>query len=186
MEPTDTPAAAASPPPDPPRNDNPARDTWVASLLDPAFDKAHENWRAACDRYVATRALADLAKLPTLPEQWPTLWRLRPLTAIARTLVYSNTNLVGQRHTALRLALVARVDGPRTYVDGAVANCKEERLAHLRGAAVPQVEEAAIDAQVNEFGGLWLDEIGEIVIHRTNAPRKVYLPFPQPLPSQLL
>lgn len=168
-----------------PQNDNPAKDTWVASLLDAAFDRQHPDWPDLRDRYAQTRAVADLARLPTVPELAPALWRLRPLSAVARTAIYAQTSLAAQRLTALRFALVARVDGPRSYgPDGVQGN--ETRFPLVKGAAVPQVEDAAIDAQAAELGGLWLDEIGEVVIHRTNAPRRVYLPFPLLLPSTVL
>lgn len=183
MDPTDAPAP---PPPEPPRNDNPARDTWVCSLLDAAFDREHAEWPALRDRYANTRAVADLAKLPALPGQWPALWRLRALSAVARTSFFAQASLGAQRLTALRLALVARVDGPRTYAEGGVTGCTEKAFPRLKGAPVPQVEDAAIDAEMNELGGLWLDELGELVIHRTNAPRRVYLPFPLLLPSSVL
>lgn len=190
MEPTDTaPAdteAPAAPPPEPLRNDNPARDTWVCTLLDAAFDREHEEWPALRDRYANTRAVADLAKLPALPGQWPALWRLRALSAVARTSFFAQASIGAQRLTALRLALVGRVDGPRTYAADGVTGCVEKALPRLKGAPVPQVEDAAIDAQLDEYGGLWLDELGEVVIHRTNAPRRVYLPFPLLLPSSVL
>lgn len=168
-----------------PQNDNPSRDTWLASLLDPAFDRDHPDWPELRDRYAQTRAVADLARLPTVPEQHPVLWRVRALSAVARTAIYAQTSLAAQRLTALRFALAARVDGPRAYGPDGVQGA-EVRFALVRGAAVPQVEDAAVDAQASEFGGLWLDELGEVVIHRTNAPRRVYLPFPLLLPSTVL
>jgi hypothetical protein len=173
-------------PPAPLRNDNPARDTWIASLLDPAFDRNHREWPERRDRYTATRAVADLAALPTLPEQFPSLWRVRALSAVARTGIYAQATVTAQRLTALRFALVARIDGARTYGPDGVTGCAERAFARVKGAPVPQVEDAAIDAEMNEFGGLWLDELGEVVIHRTNAPRRVYLPFPLLLPSSVL
>lgn len=186
MDPDKLPEPVAEAPAAPLRNDNPARDTWIASLLDPAFDRDHLEWPARRDRYAATRAVADLAALPLVPELLPALWRVRALSAVARTGVYAQASLGAQRLTALRFALVARVDGPRTYAPDGVVNCTERAFPRVKGAAVPQVEDAAIDAEMSELGGLWLDEIGEVVIHRTNAPRRVYLPFPLLLPSSVL
>jgi hypothetical protein len=170
----------------PPQNDSPARDAYVATLADPAFDRDHADWPALSDRYVRTRALADLARLPTRPGLWPTLWRIRPLSVAARATAHSSAAVSLQRLWGARLGLVARVDGTRVYGDGAVSDCQEKRLDTYPGSAPPQVKDEALDAQVAEFGGDWLDEIAEVILHRTNsAPRKL-LPFPQPPASALL
>jgi hypothetical protein len=170
------------------RHDNPARDTWVASLLDPALDRDHPAWPAARDRYARTRAIADLAALPTIPDQWPTLWRLRPLTSVARAAALSSTSTVLQRLSAVRFGVVARIEGPRSYdpARGTVGDCAEVALPTADGAQVPQITAAAVDAQTETHGGLWIDEVGEIILHRTDLPPRRYLPFPLPLPSALL
>lgn len=167
------------------RHDNPARDAFVASLLDPALDRDHPTWPAARDRYARTRAVVDLAALPTLPDQWPTLWRLRPLTSVARAAALSNASIVLQRLSAVRFSVVARIDGPRTYepVKGTVSDCAETMLPLHEGAQIPQISGPAVDAQTETHGGLWIDEIGEVVLHRTDLPPRRYLPFPLPLPS---
>lgn len=170
------------------RHDNPARDAFLASLLDPAFDRAAPGWAALRDRYAKTRAVADLAALPTLPDQWPTLWRVRALGAVARAAALTNTSTVLQRLSAVRFGVVSRIDGPRTYDpgNGVVVNATESPLAVAEGAQLPQLATAAVDAQVETHGGLWVDEIGEAILHRTDLPPRRYLPFPCPLPSSLL
>lgn len=170
------------------RHDNPARDAFVASLLDPAFDRDAPGWAAARDRYAKTRAVVDLAALPVLPDQWPTLWRVRPLSSVARAAALSNSSVVLQRLSAVRFGVAARIDGPRAYdlSRGGVTECVEVALATTEGAQIPQITAAAVDAQTETHGGLWIDEIGEVILHRTDLPPRRYLPFPLPLPSALL
>lgn len=167
------------------QNDSPARDAYVASLGDLAFDREHADWPALRDRYIQTRALADLARLPTQGGLWPVLWRIRPLTVAARATAHSSPAVSLQRLWAARLGLVARVDGARIYGDGAVSDCQEKRLDTHPGANPPQVKDEVLDAQVQEFGGDWLDEIAEVILHRVNASPRKLLPFPQP-PLSLL
>jgi hypothetical protein len=64
-----------------------------------------------------------------------------------------------------------------------VGDCAETALPLFEGAQVPQITAAAVDAQTETHGGLWIDEIGEVVLHRTDLPPRRYLPFPLPLPS---
>lgn len=169
----------------PPQNDSPARDAYVASLADPAFDRAHADWDALRDRYVETRALADLARLPVRPGAWPTLFRVRPLSVSARATAHSSPAVSLQRLWAARLGVVARVDGPRVYGDGAVSDCTEKRLATHRGSNPPQATDEELDAMVQEFGGDWLDELAEVILHRANTSPRKLLPFPQPPLSAL-
>ena len=169
----------------PPQNDNPGRDAYVASLADPAFDRAHADWGALRDRYVETRALADLARLPVKPGAWTTLFRVRPLSVSARATAHSSPAVSLQRLWAARLGVVARVDGPRVYGDGAVSDCQEKRLATHRGSTPPQATDEELDALVQEFGGDWLDELAEVILHRANTSPRKLLPFPQPPLSAL-
>lgn len=169
----------------PPQNDNPARDAYVASLADPAFDREHPDWLELRDRYVETRALADLARLPVKPGCHPTLWRIRPLTVAARATAYSTAAPSLQRLWAARLGLVARVDGPRVYGDGAVSDCAEKRLDTHRGSNPPQVKDEALDEAARQFGGDLLDELADVILHRANTSPKKLLPFPPPPPSAL-
>ncbi len=170
----------------PPQNDSPARDAYVATLSDSAFNRDHDDWPALRDRYIQTRALADLARLPVLPGRWPTLWRIRPLTVAARATAHSSPAVSLQRLWAARLGLVARVDGPRTFGDGVIGDCQEKRLDTYPGSSPAQVKDEALDAQVQEFGGDWLDEVAEVILHRVNTSPRKLLPFPQPPASALL
>lgn len=172
--------------PSPPQNDSPARDAYVATLADPAFDRAHGDWPALRDRYIQTRALADLARLPTLGGLWPVLWRIRPLSVAARATAHSSAAVSLQRLWAARLGLVARVDGARVYGDGAVSDCQEKRFDAYPGSSPPQVKDEVLDAQVQEFGGDWLDEVAEVILHRVNSSPRKLLPFPPPPASALL
>jgi hypothetical protein len=170
----------------PKRHDNPSRDLWVASLLDPAFDHEHKTWKEARDRYSETRSTADLAALPLLPNQRPTLWKLRALSIAARSLVLGASTISGQRLNALRLALVERADGATVQLDGTITGATPTTLACIEGAALPQVKDEALQSAADEWGGVWLDELGDVVLHRMDLPPKRYIPFPLPLPSALL
>lgn len=171
--------------PIPKRYDNPARDAFIASVGDPAFDRAHKDWPVLRDRYADTRSVADLAALPTLPEQWPTLFRVRALSVAARATCYAAPSVPAQRVNALRLGLVARVDGPRTYADGAVAGCAETAFATVPGAALQQVAEEALDGVAALLGGDGLDELADAILHRADANPRRMLPFPLPPRSVL-
>lgn len=169
----------------PPQNDNPGRDAYVASLLDPAFDREHADWPDLRDRYVETRALADLSRLPVKPGTWPSLFRIRPLTVAARATAHSSPAVSLQRLWAARLGVVSRVDGARVYGDGTVSDCNEKRFATHRGSNPPQVTDEELDALLREFGGDLLDELAEVILHRANTSPRKLLPFPQPPPSAL-
>lgn len=172
---------------EPKRYDNPARDAWVASVGDPAFDREHPEWIARRNRYADTRSVADLAALPVLPEQQPQLWRVRPLTTAGRATAYTSGASSLQRITALRLGLVARIDGPRTYdtVSGTVGGAAEVPLAQLAGAALAQVTDAALDEAGAHLGGDGLDELADVILHRADASPRRMLPFPLPPRSAL-
>lgn len=172
---------------DPKRFDNPARDAFVASVGDPAFDRSHKEWETLRNRYADTRSIADLAALPVLPEQWPQLWRVRPLTTAGRATAYTSGASSLQRITALRLGLVARIDGPRTYddVNGTVGGATEVALAQLAGAALAQVTEAALDEAGAHLGGDGLDELADVILHRADVSPRRMLPFPLPPRSAL-
>lgn len=169
------------------RYDNPARDAYVASLGDPAFDRSNPAWPALRDRYIDTRSIADLAALPVLPEQWPTLWRVRPLTVAGRAMAYASTSPSLQRLNAVRLALVARVDGPRIYdaAEGRVSGCTESEAPQMANVAVAQALESAVDAAHALLGGDGLDELGDVILHRASGNPRRMLPFPLPPPSAL-
>lgn len=170
------------------RYDNPARDAYVASIGDPAFDRASPAWPALRDRYVDTRSIADLAALPVLPAQLPTLWRVRPLTVAGRAMAYASSSASLQRLNAVRLALIARVDGPRTYdaAEGRVTGCTEVEAQQMANTAVPQAHESAVDAAAALLGGDGLDELGDVILHRASGNPRRMLPFPLPPPSVLL
>jgi len=168
------------------RHDNPARDLLVASLTDPAFDHAHATWREASARYGETRAFADLAALPLLPNQRPTLWKVRPLSIAARAIVLGASTAASQRLNALRLGLVERLDGALVQLDGAVTGATPTALPCIEGAALPQVKDEALQAAADEWGGVWLDELADVILHRMDLPPRRYIPFPLPLPSALL
>lgn len=168
------------------RHDNPARDLLVASLTDPAFDRAQPTWREASARYGETRAVADLAALPLLPNQRPTLWKVRPLSIAARAIVLGATTVASQRLNALRLGLVERLDGALAQFDGTVTGATPTALQTIEGAALPQVKDEAIQAAADEWGGVWLDELADVILHRMDLPPRRYIPFPLPLPSVLL
>lgn len=172
----------------PKRYDNPARDAWVASVGDPAFDREHEAWPALRDRYVDTRSVADLAALPTLPGQWPTLWRARALSVGARATCYSATSVAAQRLNALRFGLVSQVDGPRAYepAEGRVSGCAEKPFDVVPGAVFPQAADAGLDALAALVGGDGLDELADVILHRADSNPRRLLPFPLPPRSALL
>jgi len=173
--------------PTPKRYDSPARDAFIASVGDPAFDREHPAWVALRDRYVDTRSIADLAALPVLPEQQPQLWRVRPLTTAGRATAYTSATPSLQRITALRLGLVSRVDGPRTYdaVNGTIGGATEIALAQMPNAPLPQVTDAALDEASSQLGGDALDELADVILHRADASPRRVLPFPLPPLSTL-
>lgn len=168
------------------RHDNPARDLLVASLTDPAFDHAHPTWREASARYGETRAVADLAALPVIPGQLPTLWRVRPLSIAARASVLGTSSVAVQRLFALRFGLVERLDGAAVQANGNPVGGTTTALATVDGAAIAQTRDEAIQAAADEWGGVWLDEIADVILHRMDLPPRRYFPFPLPLPSALL
>ena len=164
-------------------HDNPARETHVASLADPSFDHAHADWPKLRDAYARSRSLADLAKLPRLAEQPLTLWRLRPLSVAARSAVFASAAESMQRLSAVRLGVVARLDN--ATVEGGAVKGAETVLPAIEGG-LPQVQDPALQAEVDAWGGLWVDELGDVIIHRTNLPPRRFFAFPLPLPSALL
>lgn len=182
-----TEAAATPTPPAPKRYDNPARDAFIASVGDPAFDRSHPAWVNLRDRYIDTRSIADLAALPVLPEQWPQLWRVRPLTTGGRATAYTSATPSLQRITALRLGLVSRVDGPRTYdaVNGTIGGATEIALPQVPNAPLPQVTDAALDEASAQLGGDALDELADVILHRADGSPRRMLPFPLPPRSAL-
>ena len=181
---TSTPPAA--PPLPPKRNDHPARDLWVGSLLDPAFDRAHASWKETSARYSETRAAADLRAMPVILGQRPTLWRLRPLSITARQTVLTSTSYPMQRLLALRLGLVERVDGAELSPEGAPVGVVPVVLKGIEGSVTPQLTDEAMQGEVDAWGGYWLDEIADVILARMDLSPRRYLPFPLPLPSALL
>lgn len=167
------------------KHDNPARETFVASLLDPAWDRSHAAWPAARDAYIATRSLAALAAIPIAAGQAPVLWRIRALSVAARAACYGSSLASVQRLSALRHGLVARLDGPR-FIDGRVEATRETIFDTIPGAPLPTVPDSVLQTQVDEWGGLWVDEIGDVIIHRADLPPSRFVRFPLPLPSALV
>lgn len=165
--------------------DNPARDTFVASLTDPAFDRAHASWRDLSRRYAETRAVADLAALPCRDGLVPTLWRIRALSVSARAGCYTSSIASLQRLQAVRFGLVARLDNAR-FIAGKVEATSERIFEPIKGISVAQVSDDDIQAQVESFGGVWVDEIGDIILHRADLPPSRFVRFPLPLSSALV
>jgi hypothetical protein len=157
---------------------NPTHATYVASVLDPAFNTSTTEGRAALDVYASTRELADLAKIPLAGGDRPTLWKVKALTAEQRAIVLSNTFAGMRALDATRFAVIARLEGATVGANG-IEGGKETAL-ETSGEKSPMLTEKALAAEVEIAGGAWVDEIGSVVIHRANLHPRRFRPFTLP------
>jgi hypothetical protein len=177
------------------RFDNPARDTFLASVADPAFAvptldefarlsgderAAGERARALLNTYAESRSLADLAAIPLRGAEKPVLWRVRAINAEQRALVNSNRLPALADLDAARFGVVARVEGATVTPEGTVTGGTETKLAQTEGARLPTITDAAIDGETSLAGGTWVDEMGAAIRHRSDQHPRRCLPFPLP------
>jgi len=177
------------------RYENPARDTHLASVLDPAFavpgtdelarltgdERAEgERRRALLNTYAESRSLADLIAVPTRGTERPVLWRVRALGVEQRALVNSNRLPALADLDAVRFGVVARIEGATITPDGAVQGGTETKLALTEGARLVTITDAAIDGEMAVGGGTWVDEMGAAIRHRSDQHPRRCLPFPLP------
>lgn len=162
-------------------HDHPARDTFVASILDPAFDTSTLEKRALLDAYAASRDLADLAVVPTVAGQTSVLWKVRPLTATQRGVVNSNRHEGLSDVDALRYAVVARIEGAQVLLlDDGGAWVNGGVVTELRRGDNGLVTDEALAAELEIGGGVWVDELGAVIRHRSNLHPRRFLPFTLP------
>lgn len=177
------------------RYENPARETFIASALDPAFDvpttdelarltgderAEGERRRALLNTYAESRSLADLAAIPLRSNERPVLWRVRALGAEQRALVNSNRLVANADLDAVRFGVVARIEGASITADGAVTGGVETKLALVPGARLVSITDEAIDGEVAIAGGTWVDEMGGAIRHRSDQHPRRCLPFTLP------
>lgn len=158
--------------------DNPARDTYVASYLDPAFDTSTPEGLAALDAYARTRALADLAKVPLVEHTRPVLWRVRALTAQERAIVVSNRTPPMADYDAVRYAVIERIEDAVVTPEGRVEGGRPTLLARDKASGLATAE--ALAAEMDVAGGAWIDEMGGVIRQRTDMHPRRLLPFRLP------
>ena len=179
-----TATASAAPVRDDGVTSNPARELWVAQCADPgdpAFDTAHPQFAVCLARYIRTRSLDDLAKVPVLPGLRPALYLLRPLRTSERTDVLNQPGEALQRFVAVCTA-VHKVLVGASIADGKVSGGTVVEATVSKGGALPMADAAWMDRLSEEAGGQIVDELGALVIQRANvhptARGSYRLPYP--------
>lgn len=147
----------------------------VVSLADPALDRAHLWWPELSARYARTRHPDDLIALPRLLGARPTRWTLRAVSVAARALILSAPTVAQQQLLALRFSLAAVSDETGARL-----------LPVIPQSAPPQVADATIESEILAvWGGVVLDELGDVALHRLDLQPRSFVPFPRPPRSVL-
>lgn len=129
----------------------------VTGKGDPAFDRAHPDYRAAVVRYARTRSAADMAKIPLRPGMAPRLYGVAVLTAHARSVVLDAPGPAERAVMAVRAGVVS-VKAP----DGAAEVPAYDAPAGDLGRFAP----AAWAEKLAERGASVVDELAAVVLHR--------------------
>ena len=164
---------------------NPSRELWVAQAADPgdeAFDTAHPQFTVTLARYIRTRSLEDLEKVPLIPGKHLTLFLLRPLKATERTDVLNSPGEALQRFVAVstavhKVTLNSSIEGGKV-VGGSVV----VPTTINRAGAMPMADKEWIDQLCENAGGQILDELGALVIARASVHPKARAPYKLPYP----
>lgn len=164
------------------QHDHPAAPIWVASLTDAAWDRSHAKWPELSAAYADSRSQADLEALPVSVGMTPTLFRVRALPVLTRALVLSHSTLAAQRLSALRFGLA---DKAVALFSGAMPTGEITPLRLVEGATTATVHEDELQSIANLYGGVVLDEIADVILHRLDLPPARFLPFPLPVPSAM-
>lgn len=139
------------------------RSLWVAQISgrgDRAFDKEHDDYRRAVTEYARTRGATHLAAIPLLEGQKPRLFEIKVLSAHARSIVLGESDEAARRLLAVRAGVVSI-----KHPDGD----KEKPKTSQRGD-IGQLADAAWGERIYQLGGGYLiDELGAVVMHRTNV-----------------
>lgn len=136
---------------------------WVAQLSgrgDKAFNKAHEDFRRTLTEYARTRGEKHRTAIPLQLGMKLRLFGVSLLTAHARSVVMSETDEPARRLLAVR-AGVHSIKHP----DGTTEKAPLEARGEFAQLASPEWAE-----KLYQLGGGYLvDELGSVVLHRTNC-----------------
>ena len=125
---------------------------------DPAFDRAHEDWPRRVERYLRTRAEADLDALPLLAGRRPTYWLVGHLAPAAWMALDGVTVPAARAVVAVQFGCLARID-PGGHEVAAPRN-------RVRPGQAPSATEAWTTAMALQGGGELIEEIAAVVRRR--------------------
>lgn len=136
---------------------------WVAQVSgkgDKAFDRDHPDFRRALTEYSRTRGETHRTAIPLREGQRPRLFAIQVLTAHARSIVLGEGDEAARRLLAVRAGVVSI-----KHPDGTTEKPKVTTRGELG-----QLADADWAERLYELGaGYLIDELGSVVLHRTNC-----------------
>lgn len=132
----------------------------VSGRGDKAFDRDHVDFRRTLTEYARTRGETHRTAIPLREGQRPRLFGIQVLTAHARSIVLGETDEAARRLLAVRAGVVSI-----KHPDGTTEKPKVTQRGELG-----QLADAEWAERLYEIGGGYLiDELGSVVLHRTNV-----------------